>query len=165
MEELAACCRLAPTGPTPPNQQAEITWRVQFAVGTAICLALTVYRWTLLQASALLPHAALSGLAIAVHVVVGCSVCIAIHCSPRRSQPAGVMSFWGMHLLCGSGPRPPAGGLPLLASPQQYRHVKRCRTLRCQPLPSHRRARYGQPSGRTLRRSGRTLRGTCLTKG
>ncbi|KAI7844838.1 hypothetical protein COHA_001492 [Chlorella ohadii] len=32
-------------------QQANITWRVQFAVGTAICLAVVVYRWTLLQES------------------------------------------------------------------------------------------------------------------
>lgn len=29
--------------------QASITWRVQFAVGTAICLAVVAYRWTLLQ--------------------------------------------------------------------------------------------------------------------
>lgn len=32
--------------------QANITWRVQFAVGTAICLAVVVYRWTLLQVTA-----------------------------------------------------------------------------------------------------------------
>lgn len=34
----------------PGTAQAEITWRVQFAVGTAICLALVAYRWTLLKA-------------------------------------------------------------------------------------------------------------------
>lgn len=35
-----------------PPAQAEVTWRVQFAVGTAICLGLTIYRWMLLQANA-----------------------------------------------------------------------------------------------------------------
>lgn len=38
------------TGPSVSASQAEVTWRVQFAVGTAIALALVAYRWTLLQA-------------------------------------------------------------------------------------------------------------------
>lgn len=41
------------TLPHPPAAwQAEITWRVQFAVGTAIALGLTAYRWLRLQARA-----------------------------------------------------------------------------------------------------------------
>lgn len=36
---------------SPAPMQAGITWRVQFAVGTAICLAVVAYRWTLLQVS------------------------------------------------------------------------------------------------------------------
>ncbi|PRW58781.1 proton phosphate symporter [Chlorella sorokiniana] len=39
------------TGAEVTPKQAEITWRVQFGVGTAVCLGLTAFRWTLLQES------------------------------------------------------------------------------------------------------------------
>jgi MFS family permease len=39
------------TGEEVTERQASITWRVQFAVGTAICLGVVAYRWTLLQES------------------------------------------------------------------------------------------------------------------
>lgn len=88
-----------------PRAQAEITWRVQFAVGAAICLGLTVYRWTLLQASPLQVaaqegrllkhgHDSLHGL---LHVPA------AVPCSSRWLHGGGALSAARSSWLPGTG--------------------------------------------------------------
>lgn len=76
---------------SPAPMQAGITWRVQFAVGTAICLAVVAYRWTLLQVSGwrscLVCRTARSG-AAAICRQLATACCLSLHMPAASCFPS-----------------------------------------------------------------------------
>lgn len=121
------------TGAQVSSSQAEVTWRVQFAIGTAICAALAAYRWLNLQAGShlhLLPWPQL------LLLPAICSLCLDA-CPSYLTTRAMHARVCGPACICGPAAAPrvctrPPPPWPWFPPPAR---------------PPGRSPRYGKPSG------------------